>query len=203
MRVAHFICAISILPLISACASGPPTRPDDICAIFEEKPDWYQGAKSARESWGTPIGVQMAIIFQESRFDASARPPRKRLFGLIPTFRPSSAYGYGQVKDGTWDWYQRATGNDGADRDDFDDVADFIGWYTSVTQKKLGVSKWDGRNQYLAYHEGHGGYARQTYQRKSWLLGVASKVDQRARQYNQQLKSCEAKLDSGWSLWPF
>lgn len=196
-------CALLILLMLAGCASGPPTRPDDICSIFREKPDWYEATRDAREQWGTPIGVQMAIIFQESRFEAAARPPRKRLLGVIPLWRPSSAYGFGQVKDGTWAWYQDATGNSWADRDDFADVADFIGWYTAVSHAKLGMSKWDGYRQYLAYHEGHGGYSRRTYQNKSWLVQVAKKVDRRARNYNQQLKLCEADLNAGWSLWPF
>ena len=203
MRPLQIFCVLIVAILVAACSSSPPSRPDDVCAIFDEKPGWYRGAKQAREAWGTPIGVQMAIIHQESRYQSSVRPPRKRLLGLIPTFRPSNAYGYGQAKDETWEWYQTSTGQSGADRDDFADVADFIGWYTALSQRKLGISKWDGRNQYLAYHEGHGGYARKTYLKKKWLINVAARVDRRAKQYNQQLKGCEADLDSGWSLWPF
>ena len=66
-----------------------------------------------------------------------------------------------------------------------------------------GISKWDAYNQYLAYHEGHGGYKRKTFRNKDWLVKVAKKVDQRARDYGAQLKRCESSLDKGWSLWPF
>ena len=109
----------------------------------------------------------------------------------------------GEVKDETWNWYRKSSGNSWADRDDFDDAVDFIGWYGDVTHRKLGISKWDAYNQYLAYHEGHGGFKRKTYLRKPWLIKVARKVAGRARSYHAQLKKCESSLDKGWSLWPF
>jgi len=51
----------------------------------------------------------MAIIRQESSFQADAQPPRSRILWIIPGPRPSSAYGYSQALDGTWDWYRQAT----------------------------------------------------------------------------------------------
>ena len=187
--------------LAAACASGPPRDPDDLCAIFREKRGWYAAARESSERWGVPEAVQLAFVHQESRFDAQARPPRRRLFGFIPTTRPSSAYGYGQVKKGTWNDYRRATGNRGADRDDFDDVADFIGWYGNVIQRATGVAKHDAYRLYLAYHEGPTGYRRASYRKKSWLLGVARKVDARAQRYAAQDASCRADLGEprrGW-----
>ena len=117
--------------------------------------------------------------------------------------RVSSAYGYAQAKDGTWDWYREKTGNRFADRDDFADAVDFIAWYCSMSNKMLGISKWDAYSQYLAYHEGQGGYKRKSYKQKPWLLKVARQVDSRAKNYHTQLARCEDDLDSGWSLWPF
>jgi len=193
---------LAVVMVLVACTTSPPTHINNACAIFKEKPKWYKAAAKSRERWGTPIGVQMAIIYQESRYQADAKPPRKRFLG-IPTFRPSDAYGYGQAKDATWAWYQKQTGRHGADRDDFADAVDFIGWYTNYSQKKLGISKWDGKNQYLAYHEGHGGYARKTYLKKAWLLKVAAGVGQRGQRYNQQLKNCEPELKEEASSWFF
>jgi len=153
------------------------------------------------EKWGVPVHVQLAIIYQESRFVHDAKPPRKKLLWVIPWTRMSSAYGYGQIKDSTWDWYLKSTGNRWADRDEFEDVVDFIGWYGSVSHRKLGISKWDAYNQYLAYHEGHGGFKRKSYKKKAWLMKVARKVDNRAKSYHTQLSKCEDSLDKGW--WPF
>ena len=189
--------------LLINCASSPPQNIDNICAIFEEKDDWFEDARASEQRWGTPIHVQMAIIRQESRFRDDAQPPRGTLLGFIPWTRPSSAYGYPQAKDGTWEWYIQKTGNDGADRDDFGDAVDFVGWYTNLSHRRLGISKWDAYRQYLAYHEGHGGFERRTYRKKGWLKSVARKVERQSKRYAAQLKGCREELEEGWSLWPF
>jgi len=185
------------------CSQKAPRNLKDGCAIFREKDDWYEYMYDSYKKWGVPVHVQLAIIYQESRFKHDAKTPRGTLLWVIPWFRKSSAYGYAQVKDGTWDWYRKSTGNRWASRDDFEDAVDFIGWYGSVTHRTLGVSKWDAYNQYLAYHEGHGGFKRKTYLKKPWLVKVAQKVKSRASSYRSQLKRCEGDLDKGWSLWPF
>ncbi|CAN0604511.1 unnamed protein product, partial [Ectocarpus sp. 12 AP-2014] len=61
----------------------------------------------------------------------------------------------------------------------------------------------DAYRLYLAYHEGHGGYARRSYANKDWLLGVARKVSDRAARYEQQLGSCRKQLEDGrgWFKW--
>ena len=186
------------LPLLTSCSTSPPRNPGNACSIFEEKNGWFDAAQDAEERWGTPVNVTMAIMYWESRFVDDARPPRKKLFGIIPLWRPSSAYGYPQAKDGTWDWYQEKSGNSWADRDDFDDAIDFIAWYCHQSHKTLGISKWDAYNQYLAYHEGQGGYKRGTYKRKGWLMKRARQVETQAKRYGAQLSSCEDDLDDGW-----
>lgn len=186
------------LLVLGSCANRPPSNVDDLCAIFEERPAWYRAALASTEKWGTPVHVQMAIIRQESTFRFDARPPRRKILGFIPGPRASDAYGYAQVKDATWDWYRDKTGNRRADRDDFADAIDFVGWYTNLTQRTLGVSKWDPYNQYLAYHEGHGGYQRGTFRAKGWLTEIARKVDYRAKEWGAQLRRCEDDLDDGW-----
>jgi hypothetical protein len=197
------VICLAVLTVLSACSTDPPRNVGDSCEIFEDKSGWYQDAKQAYEKWGVPIHVQLAIIHQESRFVDDAKPPRDHILWVIPWGRISSAYGYTQAQDSTWDWYIEKTGNRGADRDDFDDAVDFIGWYCSMSHRLLGLSKWDTYSQYLAYHEGHGGYRRKTYEQKPWLIKVAHKVDARAKHYHTQLARCEDDLDSGWSLWPF
>ncbi len=194
--------AAGLTLLFTACATTPPRHIDNGCAIFREKSGWYEDAERSFRKWGVPIHVQLAIIWQESRFRSQAKAPKDTLLGFIPWGRKSSAYGYAQVKDSTWEWYIRKTGNSGADRDDFSDVTDFIGWYGNLSHKRLGISKWDAYNQYLAYHEGQGGYARRTYLKKPWLLRVARKVARRAARYRAQIAACRDELE-GWHLWPF
>ncbi len=202
-RQACRLASVAAVLLTTACATAPPQNMSDACEIFEEKDGWYDSAKDAYEKWGVPVHVQLAIIHQESRFQHDAKPPRRRLLGVVPWTRPSSAYGYAQSKDSTWDWYREKTGNRWADRDDFDDAVDFVGWYCNTSHRMLGISKWDAYNQYLAYHEGHGGYKRKTYKKKKWLVKTAQKVEGNARRYRSQLDRCEGELEQGWSLWPF
>lgn len=196
------VCTFTALLITSGCATAPPKDLDNICNIFREKDDWYADAKEARARWGSPISVMMAMMHQESRFVATAKPPRKKIFGFIPGPRPSDAYGYSQAKDGTWEMYERSSGNYSADRDDFDDAIDFVGWYNNRSTRENGIAKTDAFRLYLAYHEGHGGFARGTFKSKQWLIDVAKKVDRRAQMYNKQLNECQASLEPhGWFDW--
>jgi hypothetical protein len=196
-----------LLLLLSACATAPPSSEqiEDICELYRGYPKWYQSAKTSSQRWQVPIPTLMAIIYQESRFRAEARPPRKKFLWIFPGPRPSSAYGYAQAADVTWEEYQKSTGRSGADRDDFGDAVDFVGWYCHMSFKRCGVAKNNTRDLYLAYHEGHGGFNRKTYRRKAWLLQVASKVERRAKRYAYQLKTCEKEFQKkkGCCLWPF
>ena len=191
------VLAASTLVLVS-CSSSPPENVENICAIFEEKGRWYKAAKKSEDRWGTPIHVQLAIIHQESTFRFNAKPPRTKLLGFIPWKRPSNAYGYAQALESTWDWYRKDTGRRSAHRDDFDDAIDFVGWYTHQSQQIAGISKWDPYNQYLAYHEGQGGWMKKSYRFKGDLKQIARRVDYRAKEWGAQLQRCEDGLDDGW-----
>ena len=201
-RVSQPLAVFMVVALLPACVTSPPEQVDNVCDIFREKSGWYEDAKESRARWGVPVSVSMAFMHQESRFVATAKPPRKKLWGFIPGPRPSDAYGYSQAKDSTWEWYQRSTGNYGADRDDFGDAIDFVGWYNNVSHKELGIDKQDAFRLYLAYHEGHGGYRKQSYRSKDWLVDVARKVDRQARRYDSQLQECSEGLEPrGWFDW--
>lgn len=196
-RVPHIALLLLSLLAISGCTTSPPRNVENICAIFQEKDGWYDDAEDAQDEWGSPIPVMMAIIYQESRFRADAQPPRRMLFGFIPWFRPSTAYGYSQAKTTTWGEYKDNGGHFSADRDDFGDAIDFVGWYNYQSQRRSGLSLQNTYGLYLAYHEGHGGYNRATYLQKPWLMAVARKVEARASNYQAQLVTCQAKLKSG------
>ena len=178
--------------VLSACSSNttPPQSPENMCDILQEKPEWHEALRQAKEKWGAPPQIILSIIYQESSFKHDAQPKQNYFLGFIPTGRASSAYGYPQAKDEVWGDYRQQTGNSSADRDDFADAVDFIGWYISKTSQVNGVSKWDAYAQYLNYHEGWTGYAQKTYQEKNWLMGVAQKVQQRAERYGSQYVTC-------------
>jgi len=197
-RVALAVTAVAI----TGCAASVPRNVQDSCAIFDEKRGWYQAAKTSEQRWGTPVPVQLAIIYQESRFEPKAKPPRRRILGFIPGPRPSTAYGYAQALTSTWGAYERDTGNWSARRTNFADATDFVGWYTARTARNLRLSKNDAYNLYLAYHEGDGGFRRGTHRRKNWLLHAARRVSDRAARYRVQLSRCETELArGGWFSW--
>lgn len=186
--------AVVAVALLAGCAKGPPRDPDDACAIFRENRDWWEAARESAERWGVPESVQLAVVHQESRFRHDSRPARRKLLWVIPWRRPSSAFGYGQVTDGTWRDYQRDTGKRGADRDDFEDVTDFIGWYGHRAHRTAQVSKTNAYEFYLAYHEGPTGFKRGSHRRKPWLLDVARRVSERAHRYERQYRVCRDEL---------
>jgi len=185
--------ALLLLLLVSGCGSAEFSAPRDLdnaCSIVSQRPNYLNAMRRTEQRWGVPVPVQMATIYQESKFIGNARTPRKFTLGIIPMGRVSSAYGYSQALDGTWDEYKAKTGSWRAKRDDIDDATDFMGWYMAETQATLGISTADARNQYLAYHEGRTGYRRGSYNQKQWLMRVAGEVAQRATVYEAQLVSC-------------
>jgi hypothetical protein len=198
----QLVAPLLLVLLVTGCTVSPPKNQDNLCEIFREKGGWYDDAADASDNWNSPVSAMMAIMHQESRFKQKAKPPRTKILGFIPGPRPSSSYGYSQAKDDTWDWYMRSSGNYGADRDDFSDAIDFIGWYNHTSGKQSNIKRADTYHLYLAYHEGHGGFNRRTYKKKPWLVKVAKKVSARSRRYATQLNKCEDELKGPWwSFW--
>ncbi|OYX44692.1 MAG: lytic transglycosylase [Rhodobacterales bacterium 32-67-9] len=183
---------LGVLLLLVSCGgnNSAPRNLDNACSVLEQRPEYLTAMQRAERNWGVPIHVQMATIYQESKFIGNAKTPRRFALGIIPMGRKSSAYGYSQALDGTWDDYVKATRSYGARRNKITDATDFIGWYMDQSEKKLGLSKWDATSQYLAYHEGHGGYSRGSHNDKAWLLRVAAEVGARAELYQRQLIAC-------------
>ena len=178
--------------LFSTACSSIPQNTSDGCSIFSERYLWYKHAKRTEKKWGTPINLQLAIIKMESDFDWLAKPARQKLFKVIPYKRPSSSFGYSQAIDGTWRQYKNETGNKYALRTRFKDSVDFIGWYTSKTEKILKISKKDTFRQYIAYHEGWGNY--KNYKSNQKVILLAKKVENYSNKFKKQLNKCSKSL---------
>ena len=189
---------VMTLILLAGCTTAPPKDQEDICEIFEEKSGWYDDARDSQRKWGSPIPVMMSFIYQESSFKARAKPPRKKILWVLPGPRPASAYGYSQATDDTWRVYKKSTGAWTADRNNFEDAIDFVGWYNDQSFRKNKIQKTDPYHLYLAYHEGQGGFAKRSFRNKGWLKDVAKKVSARTDVYQRQLNGCEKKLQKGW-----
>lgn len=185
------IVPVTLLLALSACAT-PPSRINDICAVFDQQDgwldNWHSAAKSAERKYGVPVPVLMATIRKESGFRHNAKPPRKKLLGFIPWKRQSSALGFSQALDGTWSQYKSESGNFAARRTNFGDAVDFVGWYHAKTADSYGVARNDTYRLYLAYYLGWTGY-----QRGNWSGGVqgyARDTEQMAQKYAVQLRDC-------------
>lgn len=190
--------------LLAGCAGNPPKQQHNICAVFDQHPSWYDYARRSQATWGTPKQTLMAFVRQESSYRENAKPPYE-WFLFIPLGRASSAKGYAQIQDPVWKEYKAERGGLFSSRGDMEDALDFIGWYNHKTHQQLGISKWNAKDLYLAYHEGRGGYKRGSYKKKPFLLKVANKVARTSSEYGAQLKQCEARFQcrKWYQFWPF
>ena len=179
--------------IITGCSSIPKNTSDG-CSIFNERYLWYKHAKKTEQKWGTPIYLQLAIIKMESNFDWLAKPPRQKLFKIVPYKRSSSSFGFSRAIEGTWKQYKTETGNKFAVRTRFKDSVDFIGWYTTKTQKILKISKKNAFKQYIAYHEGWGNY--KNYKNNKKVINLAMRVEKQANIYKNQLSDCKNSLST-------
>jgi hypothetical protein len=193
MKILKINSLLFLFFFINACSSIP-SNTSNSCSIFDERYLWYKHAKKSEKKWGTPVYLQLAIIKMESGFDWLAKPPRQKLFKIVPYKRPSSSFGYSQAVKGTWEQYKTETGNKFATRTRFKDSVDFIGWYTSKTAKILKVSKQDAFKQYIAYHEGWGNY--KNYKNNKKVINLAKRVEKQANIYKKQLSDCKNSLST-------
>lgn len=184
--------------MLAGCTGGPPSNTEDLCKIFKERPHWYRAAQKAEKRWQIPTPVMMSVIHKESSYVAKARPPRDRLLGFIPWKRSSSAYGFAQATDGAWSDYLRDTRNRSADRHDFADAIDFVGWYLNRSQRHLNIAPDDAEALYLSYYAGLGGYRRGTWKNNDWLKDAAARVDRRSSRFERQLERCRGLERRRW-----
>ena len=183
---------IFLMLFFTACSSIPKNVQNS-CAIFEERYLWYKHTKASYEKWGVPIHIQLAFINKESNFNWLAKPPRVKLFKVIPFKRKSSSFGYSQAIDKTFQQYKRETGKKFATRANFKYSVDFIGWYVNKTTTLLKIPKNDAYRQYLAYYKGWGDYKNYSKDKKAIIY--AKSVKDSANKYRKQLTLCKKNLD--------
>ncbi|MES2665357.1 MAG: lytic transglycosylase [Pseudomonadota bacterium] len=192
--MSRFLRAAIMMLFLASCGGGgnfsAPKDLDDACAIVKQRPQYLSAMRATERKWGIPVHVQMATIYQESKFIGNARTPHRFALGVIPMGRQSTAYGYSQALNGTWEEYQQSERRGGAKRDRISDAADFMGWYMNESTQRLGISRQDAESQYLAYHEGRTGFVSQSYLAKPWLVEVAAGVGARSEMYRAQLQGC-------------
>lgn len=202
-----FLFKVMLLALFSWLAwdwfftDHPPRNAHNICDIFAEKQHWHEAAQKVAKKRHVPIAVPMAMMFQESSFRQHARPPFRYFLGIIPIGRQSSAYGFSQALDQTWEDYKRATNQPQANRTHFSDALDFMAWFIVKTHRINKIAVVDAQHQYLNYHEGWGGYRRKSYRKKPWLITTSHLVKKRADTYAKQYQRCKNDLKRGFFDW--
>jgi len=194
MRNSYCVIAICAVFLVLAGCASKPSQINNVCSVFAQNNgwigNWHSAARSAERRYGVPVHVMMATIRIESGFEQRARPPRRKLMGFIPWTRASTAYGYSQALDGTWDEYRRATGNRSARRTSFSDAVDFVGWYHRRSHAQNGIALNDAYNLYLSYYAGHAGYRRGVWRSNPGMQAAARRAANMAQSYAQQLRGC-------------
>ena len=175
--------AMIIVLLLASCGGSSTTPPRDLdnaCAILKQRPDYHKAFKATERKWGIPIHVQMATIHQESKFVAMRARPSAMCWA-------SSQWAANPVRLAmARRWMPRGMNTASrsarhAKRDKIKDATDFMGWYMNTSRDRNGIALHDARNQYLAYHEGHTGFRKASYNSKPWLVAVAGKVEDAVR----------------------
>ncbi len=187
-------CVLVVVLLLLAGCGTVPSQTRNACAVFEQRDglfnNWRRAAESTEREYGVPVPILMATIYTESGFRHNARPPRTKLLGFIPWKRPTTAYGYSQALDGTWERYQRETGRWMARRSDFADAVQFIGWYHRESHRLNGIALNDPYRLYLAYHSGHRGYEKGSWRTHPHAQRGAKRTASMASLYSKQLRGC-------------
>jgi len=164
---------------------------NNACKMLKENPDWYVSLKQSEDKWKTPIHIQLGMIRQESSFQHDAQPIRENKWHEFGDNYQSSAKGYSQALNGTWDHYLKNTNSILKDRASFKDATDFIGWYNDKSNQKNKIGFNNPKALYLNYHEGWRGYKNGTYAKKDFLTKSVSNVVEWSSKYKKQLSSCE------------
>jgi len=183
-----------IFSLLASCNSIPKNT-ENACSIFSERYLWYKSVKKSSEKYGAPVHIILAFVNKESGFDRRARPPRTRIFKIIPYKRPSSSFGYSQAVKKTWELYKTETNSPLALRTRWRDSVFFISWYISKTNKINKIPLNDAYRQYLNYYLGWGNYAKKVYKTDKKAIIFAKSVQKQSRIYKSQLRECQKSLN--------
>jgi len=184
-----------IIFLFLASCSSFPKYPQNACKIFSQNYLWYKSAKKSSETYGAPIHIILAIVNKESGFKRWARPPKSKLFKIIPYKRPSSSLGYSQAIKKSFKNFKEETNSPLALRTRFKDSVMFIGWYMKKTNTINKIPLNDAYRQYLNYYLGWGNYAKKTYKTDKNAIIYAKSVQKQSKIYKSQLRECQKSLD--------
>jgi len=184
---------------IASCSSVPK-YPQDACKIFGEKYFYLKYTRAASKKWGVPISTILAVINKESGFKRFAKPPRHKLFKIIPYRRPSSSFGFSQAINKTWELYKKENNKPTALRISYRSSSDFVGWYFWKANKINKVSLSNTRDLYLNYYLGFSAYKNKAYRTDKKAIIFAMSVEKQAKVYKNQLRECKSILKKSYII---
>lgn len=170
------------------------TNKENACKMLKENNDWLVASYASYKKWGTPISVQLAFIYHESSFVHDARPYKADKRYPFGKKYLSTALGFSQALDGTWDDYLAESKIKNPDRKNFGHSVDFIGWYNKKSFNSLKLKPSDAYNLYLAYHEGRNGWKKGYHLKQKWLMSYARSVKAKSEIYSKQINGCNLRL---------
>ena len=183
-----------VFSLLASCNSIPKNT-ENACSIFSQRYLWYKSVKKSSEKYGAPVHIILAFVNKESGFNRRARPPKTKIFKIIPYKRPSSSFGYSQAVKKTWELYKTETNSPLALRTRWRDSVFFISWYISKTNKINKIPLNDAYRQYLNYYLGWGNYAKKVYKTDKKAIIFAKSVQKQSTIYKSQLRECQKSLN--------
>ena len=189
-----------VLFFFIASCSSIPKYPSNACKIFGEKYFYLKYTRASSKKWGVPISSILAVINKESGFRRFAKPPRHRIFKIIPYRRPSSSLGFSQAVNKTWDLYKKENNKPAAFRISYKSSSDFIGWYFWKANKINKVSLNNTRDLYLNYYLGFSAYKNKAYQTDKKAIIYAKSVEKQAKIYKSQLLECKSILNKSYII---
>ena len=188
-----------VFSFLASCSSVPK-YPQNACKIFSEKYFYLKYTRAASKKWEVPISTILAVISKESGYKRFARPPRHKIFKIIPYRRPSSSLGFSQAVVKTFSLYKKENNKPLALRISYKTSSDFVGWFFWKTNKINKVSLNDTRNLYLNYYLGWTAYKNKAYRTNKKAIILAKNVEKQAKIYKSQLRECKSILNKSYII---
>lgn len=183
-RAAAMVASLALVactPPREQAAAPPPAPPANAtCALLAAHKGWPEALANAQARWDVPPAPLMAVVRQESNFKVEAK-----------ITQPLAPFGYAQADARTWSAYRSAVGRPHADRANFTDAVDFIGWYFAATKARTGAPYVKQlATHYLAYSRGQNRPSKASPAARR----NAAKVVAYAKAYEKDLAACPPKL---------
>lgn len=167
----------------------------DMCAYYARYPKRYKVQKQYEGASGLSMIDVHTLLELESSVTPYAVPWKKqKRFGLTVLKAQSSAYGYAQVLNATWQDYEQSYPGFWLYRSNFYDSIHFAHWYRNAFHSSLKASTL--YEFYLLYHDGPGRYQRGD----ASSLSLAKKAHARTNVQRKIWEDCKKSVEwrSNW-----